>query len=165
MTTKTMSVVEEVYRWLESNPEFTVFCCKKVHNKLPWLDRNHVSSALSLFAKEGGLNIIGVTGSSRANVYERTKLFLIERRFTKSKKFANRIVKPGYKVPFDEAREALPVLDEDGRPVKPTKVAPKPKITNRNLLLKRLYDLAERQLEIATDIEELREFIKTELIL
>lgn len=165
MTTKTMTVVEEVYRWLESNPEFTVFCCRKVHKALPWLDSNRISSALTLFTKENRLNVIGVTGKNRANVYERTDLFDSTRKFGGGKKFAPRSTKPGSKVTYNEDREALPMLDEDGHPIETIQIAPDNYVSNRNLLLKRLYDLAERQLDLATEIENLREFVKNQLIL
>jgi hypothetical protein len=165
MTTKTMSVVEEVYRWLESNPEVVVFCCKKIHKAMPWLDSNRISSALTLFCKEARLNVIGVTGKNRANVYERTDLFDSARKFAGSKRFAPRTIKPGYKHPINEEREALPLLDEDGHPIEPAQVAPDNYVSNRNLLLKRLYDLAERQLDLATEIEKLRDFVKSQLIL
>jgi len=163
MTTKTMTVVEEVFRWLESNPEVRVFCTKKIHENLPWLDSNRISSALSLFCKETRLRLIGVTGANKANVYERTDLFDSPRKFAGGRKYAPRNIKPGCKVPVNEDREKLPLLDEDGNPVPEPET--EPTITNRERLLQKLEELTERQLQLATEIEGLQRFVRDEIIL
>lgn len=165
MTTKTMTVVEEVYRWLESNPEVRVFCTKKVHENLPWLDSNRISSALSLFCKETRLRLIGVTGAQKANVYERTDMFDSPRKFAGKPKFSSRNIKSGTRIPVNEDRDALPELDEDGHPVTTTEPESKEFVTNREILLQKLEELTERQLQLATEIEGLQRFVKNEIIL
>ena len=159
MTTKTMTVIEEVYHYIEEREEMKQFDSVHILEVLSWNSFGAVSAALGRFEEEGRIIAIGVVGNRK--IFTRTLAFKDERAFYKAGplgKHYNR--RSGYS--RKNTTKKLPKLDEGGKPIQVVVVE---KHVDRNLLLKRLYDIAEQQLNLAAELEELRNLIKDKLIL